>query len=72
MYTRGQTRFQPLRLRGNEKPRTAPIDRLCNAQGCNHYIDAGDQMIRWGSFDLHIECAIAWCEKNGVEYRYVE
>lgn len=67
MYTRGQTRFQPLRLTGREKVRVAPTDRLCQQRGCNKYINAGEPMVRWGSFDLHVDCAVKWCNINGVE-----
>lgn len=70
MRTYGQTRFSPLNLKGNEKIRMAPTDRLCNLAGCNKYIDAGTDFIRWGSFSLHVGCATFWCEKNGKEHNY--
>lgn len=67
MSSRGQTRFQPLRLTGRENLRTAPTDRLCNLPGCNKYIDAGSRYIRWNTFDLHVSCATDWCNINGVD-----
>lgn len=65
-----QHRFSPLNLKGNERPRISATDHLCNLPGCFKYIDAGDWMIRWGSFDLHVNCAEQWCNQNGKEPNY--
>ena len=65
-----QHRFSPLNLKGNERPRVSTTDHLCNLPGCFRYIDAGDWMIRWGSFDLHVDCAEKWCGQNGKEANY--
>lgn len=68
MYTRGQSKFKTLRLTGREKPRTAPLARLCDLRGCNTYINAGEEMIRWGTYDLHVDCAVTWCKGHGIEW----
>lgn len=65
-----QTRFKPLTLRGREKTLVSTLDRLCNMPGCNKYINAGDDFVRWGSYQLHVNCAGAWCANNGVEANY--
>lgn len=65
-----QNKFKPLTLKGNEKPRIAPTDRLCNMPGCFKYIDMGEWMVRWGTFDVHVSCAGSWCNERGVEHQY--
>lgn len=70
MYSRGETRFKPLALRGKERVKVSSLDRLCNLPGCNKYISAGEGYIHWGSFDLHVSCATDWCNLNGVEHTY--
>lgn len=65
--SRGQYNFAPLNLKGNERIRMSMTDHICNMHGCYKYINAGDDMIRWGSFDLHPGCAVKWCESHDIE-----
>ena len=61
------SKFKVLALRGNEKVRTAELTHLCK---CTRFIQPGEQMVRWNSYDLHLGCAQKWCASNGVEADY--
>lgn len=65
-----QYKFRPLTLTGRGKPRMATCDHLCKMPGCWKYINAGENMVRWGSFELHVACAAAWCDARGIEHIY--
>lgn len=65
-----QFRFKPLTLNGKNKVIVAPTDRLCTMPGCFKYINAGEDMVRWGSYDIHTACAARWCDQRGVEHEY--
>ena len=67
-------RFKPLDLSGRNKGKVmrSSLDHMCNMDGCWKYIDAGETMIRWNTFDLHVACARAWCTTRGVEENYEE
>ena len=66
----GQFKFSPLNLKGNEHPKISGSDHLCNLPGCFRYINAGDWMVRYGTFDLHVDCATEWCNERGVDAGY--
>ena len=68
----GQFRFSPLNLKGNERPKISTVEHLCNLPGCFKYIEPGEWMVRWGSFDLHADCAARWCDDRGIGHRYAE
>ena len=70
MYSRGETRFKPLALNGKQKVTVAPTDRLCTMPGCFKYINAGDNMVRWASYDVHTACAAKWCDERGIDHEY--
>lgn len=65
-----QFRYAPLNLKGREKVFTSSLDHLCSMPGCFKYINAGEQMVRWGSYDLHVSCAAKWCDINQIEVAY--
>lgn len=46
------------------------FDQLCKMPGCNKYIQRGESMVRYGTYDLHVECATKWLESQGEEAEY--
>lgn len=67
-----ETRFAPLsQFSDRGKPQVATSDRLCKMPKCNKYINAGEVMVRWGTFDFHPQCAQDYCDANGYEVNYV-
>lgn len=49
---------------------TTNFDQLCTLPGCYKYIQRGEKMVRYGTYDMHVDCAAEWLESQGVESAY--
>lgn len=69
-----QKDFKVLSLRGTEVVTTSSVTHLCNHPGCWKFIEPGEKLIslRNDNLSIRVECAEAWCDRNGVEAMFKE